>query len=951
MWNPQSLQNKLLDFIQTLVDNDIDIAFVSETWMTCANNLTTGLLKESGYIMFHSFRSDQRGGGVAILTKSSFLAKNSKTFKFQTFEVVVQSVKLFNQVHPITLVTVYRLDESKPVFIREFYDFIEILSTNYSNLVICGDFNIHVNKPTETFVSDFNDILNTFSLTQSVYVPTHELGNTLDLIIHDPAILTIDNIYVEKPDRSDHFMIFFEILCDIESNSKREITFRNFKNVDLQNFKSDIINASNLFLESFDKTNFPNSLSLFNEVFGDVVESHAPLITKQVDKNQKPGWLDQEFKAERSQRRKLYKKWKKSQDPLDRERFELCRSHVNELSVSKRKEYFAKSISESKNSQRDLYNICYSLLNTQKCKTLPDYQDPTQLANMFNSFFIQKIENIRDTLSTVNLVNIDVNKSFGVGGPICAQTTLSKFRCVTAQELIKIIRKRTIKTSAADAIPAQLLSASLDEIIDSLTALVNLSLSTTSMHGLKDGIVKPLLKKQGLDADEMSNYRPVTNIPFLSKTIESHVAIELIDHMDFNNLHIPNQSGYKSRHSCETLLLCLNNDILMAMDSGKCTIILLLDLSAAFDTVDHDRLLYILSHEIGIRDDVLMWFKSYLLNRRQAVDIDGNLSEFSDTPYGVPQGSVLGPILFNIYVRSLIHTLNEAGFDAHGYADDHQVKKVFAVQFQYEAIRVAVPRCLDVIAHWMKSSFLKLNSSKSQVIIFAPSNLASQVYIDQIKLSNGCSIPVSLMVHNLGVLVDRDLSYAPQINSICSVSYKLLRNLASVRKFLDPDDLRILVQSIIISRIDNCNSLLYGILASNIYKLQKLQNSCARLLFAKKKRDHVTPLLKELHWLPIRQRIVFKILLLVFKFYHNLVPAYIKSLLNTSARDYYKLTVPRANTPYGDRAFEICAPRLWNALPSSLRISTTLPYFRSHLKHHLFVNFDHFIAQSNIYID
>ena len=102
------------------------------------------------------------------MTKTSFLAKNSKTFKFKTFEVVVQIVKLFKQVQPITLVTVYRLDEGKPVFIQEFYNFIEILSTNYINLVICGDFNIHMNKPTETFVSDFNDILNTFSLSQSV---------------------------------------------------------------------------------------------------------------------------------------------------------------------------------------------------------------------------------------------------------------------------------------------------------------------------------------------------------------------------------------------------------------------------------------------------------------------------------------------------------------------------------------------------------------------------------------------------------------------------------------------------------------------------------------------------------------------------------------------------------------------------------------------------------------
>lgn len=939
-----------MDFIQSLTDNDVDIAFVAETWMTCANNLISGLLKESGYNMFHSFRSDQKGGGVAIVTKSSFLTKGSKTFKYQTFEVVLQSVKLSSQGQQyVNLVTVYRLDSSKPVFIQEFYNFLEILSINYSNLLICGDFNVHVNKPTETFVSDFSDILNTFSLSQSVHVPTHRLGNTLDLVIHDPLIFKISNLHVEKPDRSDHFQIFFDIHCNIKTNLKKKITFRNFKNVDLTKFKRDIDTASNVFTQTCDRNNFYSSLSLFNQVFGDVVESHAPLITKQVDINSNPGWLDNEFKTARRERRKLYKKWKKTKDPMDRQRFETSRREVNNLSITKRKEYFSKCISESSNSQRDLYNICYNLLDTQKCRALPDHQNPTNLANNFNNFFIHKIEKIRDELSTIDLVDIDVNKYFGMDGRLCAQSTLSGFRRISSDELKKIIRSRKMKTSAYDVMPAQLLTNSLDEIIDSLSELVNISLSNASIHGLKDSVVKPLLKKYGLDPEILSNYRPVANIPYLSKLIESVVSLELKEHMDLNDLHIPNQSGYKPKHSCETLLLCLNNGVLIAMDNGKCTIILLLDLSAAFDTVDHDRLLYILFHELGLRDAVLMWFESYLLHRQQAVDIDGDLSDFLDTPYGVPQGSVLGPILFNIYVRSLINTLNQAGFEAHGYADDHQSFKVFSIEFQYEAIRVAVPKCLDIIAHWMKASFLKLNSSKSQVIIFTPKHLSSQVHIHQIKLRNGCSIPVSTMVHNLGVVFDSELTFGPQINSICSVSYKLLRNLASVRKFLDPNDLRLLVQSIIISRIDNCNSLLYGILARNIDKLQKLQNSCARLIYSKKKRDHATPLLHELHWLPIKQRIVFKLLLLVFKFYQDIVPVYIKNLLTISTRDNSKLIVPRANTPYGDRAFEICAPRLWNALPSSIRNSDTLSYFRSHLKHHLFSNFDNFMAQANIY--
>ena len=179
--------------------------------------------------------------------------------------------------------------------------YISIHTIPYHNLVICGDFNIHVNKPTETFVSNFNDILDTFSLSQSVHCPTHKLGNTLDLILHD-NLVTIDNINIEKPDRGDHYQIFFDINCNIKINSKREITFRNFKNVNLDNFKVDIENASNIFIQTCDRNNFSSSLSLFNQMFGDIVESHAPLITKQVNVNTQPGWRDQEFKYARSQR-------------------------------------------------------------------------------------------------------------------------------------------------------------------------------------------------------------------------------------------------------------------------------------------------------------------------------------------------------------------------------------------------------------------------------------------------------------------------------------------------------------------------------------------------------------------------------------------------------------------------------------------------------------------------
>ena len=855
LWNACSLNNKILDFIHILEDNDIEISFLTETWLQSQNNHVTALLLEAGYKISHYHRSAEKGGGVAIITRAHFVSKNEKTFHYQTFECLTQTLKIL-KVGLITLVILYRKGkESNAQFIAEFYQLTEFLQSNFTNFLICGDFNFHFNKPTDTYVLKVCDILETFSLKQVVHGPTHVCGNTLDLIIHNPALLEITDIHVQEFDISDHSQIFFNIHSDLEVNAKRSISYRNLKQANVETFKSDISINVEPYLNTCDSEIFSNSINVFNDIFGKVVDKHAPLINKSVQNVSKPKWIDEEYRLARSERRKSYKKWVRTQCPDDKANYRACRADVNDLSISKRKIFFSKIISESQNSQRELFKICNNLMDTTKRRSLPDCENSEYLANKFNGFFIDKIDKIRDNIS-VSPVNNNFKK-YMVGKTNCAQKTWSKFTYITGNELKKVITSKKIKTSVDDTIPAFLLRECLDEILPVLEQLVNLSLRNGSVHGVKDSVVTPLLKNARLSTEELSNYRPVNNILYISKLIETVVALQLGDHMNINSLHVPFQSGYKSKHSCETLLLKLTNEVFNNMDTKSCSILLLLDLSAAFDTVDHVHLLSILFHEIGLRGKVFDWFTSYLIGRRQAVNIKGCKSEYKELSYGVPQGSVLGPVLFNIYVRNFISILKEAGFIVHGYADDHQIVKAFVVEFQYEAIRRSVPRCLDIIGVWMKTSFLKLNSAKSQIIIFAPANIANQIHINNVKLRHGANIKISKTVTNLGMKLDSQLTFSPQINSLCSHSYQLLRNLHPIRKFISVEHLRLLVQSIIVSKIDYCNSLLYGIPTYEINKLQKLQNSCARLIFGKKKNDHVTELFQTLHWLPIRQRIIF----------------------------------------------------------------------------------------------
>ena len=208
--------------------------------------------------------------------------------------------------------------------------------------------------------------------------------------------------------------------------------------------------------------------------------------------------------------------------------------------------------------------------------------------------------------------------------------------------------------------------------------------------------------------------------------------------MHHNNLNIPNQHGYKKNHSTETVLLKLVNDIRINFDKSNVTVLLLLDLSAAFNTVSVDILLNILSVEIGVRSTVYNWFKSYLTGRIMSVKINNDFSNPVLVNSGVPQGSVLGPILFNIYVHSFYKYIESTGFEIKSFADDHQLYLSFCPTFQYSILVEKTKVVFCLIEKWMSCFFLKLNAAKSQLIVFSTDNLKKNISLNGTFINSSC---------------------------------------------------------------------------------------------------------------------------------------------------------------------------------------------------------------------
>jgi hypothetical protein len=452
-----------------------------------------------------------------------------------------------------------------------------------------------------------------------------------------------------------------------------------------------------------------------------------------------------------------------------------------------------------------------------------------------------------------------------------------------------------------------------------------------------------LLKKSNLEPELFQNYRPVSNLSFISKVIEKVVATRLLDHIKKFNLHEPMQSAYKSYHSTETALLRVQNDILCNIDKKQSTILVLLDLSAAFDTIDHNILFHLLEHRLGITGTALQWFISYLTLRTQSVMINGESSTPVVLKYGVPQGSVLGPLLYTIYTLPLGDLLREQGVAYHLYADDTQLYLSFDALISSEVNNCvsALQECVNKVKNWMSASKLKLNGDKTEVLVITSPYYQKFLPNTVFKIDDAVIIPKT-SVRNIGILFDNTMSMADQVSSICKSVHFHLRNIGQIRKLITNDACKKLIHALVSSRLDYGNACLYNIPNYQLNRLQMLLHIAARILTLSSRNCDIKAVLCELHWLPVRERIEFKILLLAFKAQHGLAPGYLSELLVPHSSERFlrsenKLALPLTRTKtFGDRAFSVAAPTLWNSLPDTIRLSRKLPIFKKAIKTWLF---------------
>ena len=929
--NTRSIRNKASTVREHIIDTDASIAMFTETWLKSGEDDILKELTPDGFKNIIKNRQNSRGGGVAIIYRDTLEVRETITATYSTFEHL--SVTIRSNISPAQchLTLVYRPPSSSiPTFLDEIGSHLDSLSEYAGEVMVAGDINLHLDVPNSQ-TTLFLDLLNEHNLQQLVSTPTHKDGHILDIVACSSPL---ENLQVIKSAISDHFSITWEydkLNSNIHRNNAIQYKCRLLKNFSEVSFNSDLESK----LKTVKTDSSVNTLcSEYLSVVSGTYNAHAPLVTKSSHRSKVSPWMTSEIREARLLRRSNEAVWRRSKLEVHRQIYCQHRDDVVRMIREAKQNHYEEQLSTR--DPKATFKVINELTKNNEI-SLPA-PPSTQLCNQFINFFTDKITIIQSGIAKV-LSEEKLPTNITPDIDTAVKSIMDKIRPVTPEELTKLIRSSNSKTSALDPCPTDVLKGTFETHKHLILQIFNKSFQEGIFpDAFKTAQLSPIIKSPSMDKHLFKNYRPVSNLPTLGKLLERIGVQRLNEHLLSSEKVEVHQSAYKPGHSTETALLKVFNDIALQLDRSNVMLLAMIDLSAAFDTICHTKLARLLEEEYGITGSALSWYKSYFSNRTHFCKIGSFRSANHELTIGCPQGSVMGPIAYNLYTAPLERILKRHGVKYHKYADDLQVYHNCEID-QIGQAKVVLESCIADVRSWMLRWGLKINDSKTEFIIF--SNPSTRIpSTEPLQIAN-CGITASPHVKNLGSILDSNLSRSPHVSQVVKSCNFHLRQLGRIRRYLTAEACKRAVHALIISRLDYCNSLLADIPVLLLEKLQHIQNRAARLILCVSRREciNATPLLKKLSWLPVELRIIFKMCVLVFKCLNGSAPTYLEELVHLYRRDE-RLRQPPANTlqshpskrKIGKSSFLVAAPSYWNELKPDIRQEKDLLRFRRRLK-------------------
>lgn len=919
--NVRSLLPKINQIRSVLEDNQYDILAITETWLS--RHISNNLVNIEGYRIVRKDRVGRAGGVCFYISKSL----NFKLVECNdNIEQLWISVKTSNDITVYGVIYRPQTVEYK-YFITNFEESVCNCIPVCERLVILGDLNINlldVDSPSTIYLNSF---LDTLGLSQVITKPTRitELAESLIDLIIVSDISVVSNSGSIELNISDHELVF----CNLNINNKIlpfSITFRDFTAFNIENFTNDLLAVPLYNIYGIEHVDL--KVQYFNDCLVDLFNLHAPYKTAKISKPRKP-WLTDNIKLLLSLRDKAKLKFKRTKKAAHWDYYKQLRNYTEVAIKNEKRAYFNSKFrtNDSKTIWKELKSLN---INKQKHSDLPSHlKDP----NIINNHFIDSVP--KSNYNNSHLIDYYKNNT------LKDMPASFDFSLVNDNTITDILYKIRTHAMGADGINLVMLKYCCPYVIPYITHIVNTCLITNTFPAQwKLAHVIPIPKVS--DPLLPKDLRPVSILPTLSKILERVVYLQLTEHLNKYNILPAHQSGFRRAHSCTTALLKVSDDILEATDCNKITALVLLDFTKAFDTLQHSLLVAIL-HYIGLSKDAIKLIANYLANRTQLVKIDNNCSAVCSLEVGVPQGSILGPLLFCIYTSNFCNKLLHC--KSHMYADDTQLYLSFNRDKAAEAV-TKINSDLKIIEKVSKEHYLFLNPNKSKLILFGNKVTIAGIVEDFSAKINDTNIPFTHAARNLGLNFDNTFRFTTQITKYIQKSYLALKLLYPHRKYLSEKIKTLLCESLVLSNFSYCAPVYYpclDVLTRN--RIQRTQNSCLRYIFGIRRREHISHKLKDLKWMNMNNRLKLQTLCLYHQIILTKTPSYLYNKIsfrsdihNINIRNKNCITPPSHKTSLYERSFSYNISKLYNAVPVDIKQRLTVKQFKNQMSTYLYNN-------------